>query len=151
MMSVGRLTKNESSSLSETSPCQSPSPRMPTNACQNSTVARLNVRASTTPGLRAALALADLAAQHNPHGAVQVDERRSRAQFHHLARAVEGDRVTRDNPAGGTGGKDDHFIRERDRFLEIVSDEQHRLARALRSLPQRKQLGFHPLPRVHVE
>src|SRR5207247_7140694 len=103
-MSVGRLTKNGSSSFSETSRCQRPSPTMPTKPCQNSTVPRLNVRASPTPDLRAALTLADLAAQHAPHRAVQLDERRGRTQFHHVARAIERDRVTPDNPAGGTGG-----------------------------------------------
>ena len=40
-----------------------------------------------------------------------------------ILRALEIDRVSAHNAAGRSGREDEHFVRERDRFLEIVSDE----------------------------
>src|SRR5207302_7066559 len=50
----------------------------------------------------------------------------------------------------------DELVSERDRFLEIVRDENNRLPRiavrsARRSLPQREKLGLHVLTRMNVQ
>src|SRR5918996_4104442 len=131
-MSTGRLKKNGSSSLNETSPSQSASAAKPTTPCQATTAAPLGERAyarpSATAYLGVHLTLHHLAAQDAPHGPVKVDERRRGAELHHIAWTIERHRVARDDTAGGTGRENDDFVGQRNRFLEVVSDEEHRLS-----------------------
>src|SRR3989442_526320 len=140
-MSLGRLTKNGSSSFSATSACHAPRNATPTASCQQRT-ARPEGRALRSPvELPAPLeregfsrasrftALHHFFAEHGPDAAIEIDERRQRAQLHQIARPLERHVVLRDDVRGGAGGENDDPIGERDRFLEIVRDEDDRLLR----------------------
>src|SRR6266487_290812 len=130
-MSVGRLTKKGSSSFSDTSPCQRASASTPTTICQKNTAARLIALTSSTAHPHLPLTFQHLAPQHTPQRPVQIDEGRRRAQLHHVAWAIERHAMTRDDAARGTSGKHNDFVSQRDRFFEIVSDEENGLARGL--------------------
>jgi len=75
-----------------------------------------------------ALALDDFFAKHGPEGAIEIDERGRRPQLHQIARAIERHRMAGDDAARRTGGEHDHFVGERDRFFEIVGDEEDGLS-----------------------
>src|SRR5476649_334565 len=132
-MSDGRLTKNASSTFSDTSACQSASALTPTSTCQNRTAGPEGpaLRAGTarvSAMLHRPLTLDHFFAQHGPDRAVQIHERRRRAQFQQVARPLEGHRMACDDARRRSGGEDDDLVGERDRLLEIVRDEDDRLS-----------------------
>src|SRR5580765_1422169 len=102
-MSDGRLTKKASSTFSETSVCQSVSATAPTATRQNRTAGPVGSApgtagaASATRLPRWLLALDDFLAKHRPDRAIEVDERRRRAQLHQVARTIEDRKSTRLN------------------------------------------------------
>ena len=59
---------------------------------------------------------------------VQLDEARRHPDLGHVARPRQIDRELADRVRRRSGRQHDHAVGERDRFLEIVRDEQHRLA-----------------------
>src|SRR5256885_4276532 len=140
-ISVGRLTKNGSRTFTETSDCHAASSTMPSASCATNTTPRdgAPTRAAAalcTRRLRRPLALDHFFAQHHPDAAVQIDERRRRAQLHQIARPFEADVMLRNHPRRRAGGEDYDLVGERDRFFEIVGDEHDGFA--LARLPDRK-------------
>jgi hypothetical protein len=49
-------------------------------------------------------------------------------ELEQVARAIQRHRVTRDDVAGRAGGEHDDLVGKRNRFLEIVGDEDHGLS-----------------------
>ena len=79
---------------------------------------------------------------------MQRDEARVAADLRDVARPRESDVEARDRSRRRTGRQHDHAIRQRDRLVEVVRDEEDGLA--LR-LPQVEQLVLHQLARLDVE
>src|SRR5262245_22476879 len=133
-MSLGRLTKNGSSTLTETSACHAPRNATPMASCQKRTTPGPKgpgLRPEREPFRRASrfTALDHFLAEDCPDASKEIDERRQRAQLHQVARPLERDVVLRDHVRGGTGREDDDAIGERDGLLEIVGDEHDRFSR----------------------
>src|SRR5204863_7450274 len=131
-MSVGRLTKNGSSTPARTPHCHNTSATMPMPICQ----ARTDVRAAAsfrraTACLRNPLALDHFLTKIGPYRAIQIDESGLRPKIEEVARPAEGDGVLRDDAARRTGRQHDHFVGERERFFEIVRHEDDGLPRSL--------------------
>src|SRR5262249_31377355 len=83
-----------------------------------------------------------------PDLGVQLDEARREAYFVHGPWPRQVDRILADRTARRSGGEHDHAIGERNRLLEIVRDEKHRLAVCR---PKIEQLVLHELPGLDVE
>src|SRR5579862_7447678 len=115
-MALGRLTKNGSSSFSVTRSCHVPTIAMPTASWPIRTARR-----SGTP------APEDFVTQHRPQIAIEIEKRRLRAQFEHVARTIERHRVARNDMARRPRREHDDFVGERDRLFEIVGDKEHGL------------------------
>src|SRR6267378_2202204 len=136
----GRLTKYGSMT-----PARAP-------ASQPSTIAprsRTRPTASRNPSdpRRARIALLDFIAEVLPDLLVEPRELLAEADLDHVARPRQRDRVAGLH-AARTGRQHDHLVGERDRFFQIVGDEEHRVAR-LR--PELEQLVLHEVARLHVE
>src|SRR6516165_2423944 len=86
-------------------------------------------------------------AQHRPDRLVQLDEARRRAHLGDVARPRQVDRELADRMRRRTRGEADDAVAERDRLVEIVGDEEHRL---LLLGPEREQLVVHQLAGLHV-
>jgi hypothetical protein len=96
---------------------------------------------------RLPVGLEDLGPQLAPDRLVQPMEARQQARLGGFARALEVDGVVADHPRARTRRHDHHPIREGDRFLQIMGDEQHRpLAR-----PQAHEQVAHDLPGLGIE
>src|SRR5579864_917584 len=89
-----------------------------------------------------------LFAQHRPDRLVQLDEARRRAHLGDVARPRQVDRELADRMRARPRRKADDAVAHRDRLVDIVGDEEHRL---LLLGPQAQQLVFHELARLHVE
>src|SRR5262245_14740873 len=81
---------------------------------------------SSAAGLR--IALEHLALEHGPDLAVEIVERALDLDLGDVARPRQFDLPVADDARGGPRRHDHHPVGERDRLLEIVGDEQHRLA-----------------------
>src|SRR5947209_1192976 len=139
-MALGRLTKNGSRSFARTPDSQAATTRMAMAICQRRTVVR---RGSVTRHVRARLASDDFLSQIRPDRSVQLDEARLRPEIEQIARPTERNAMARHDTACRPGREDDHFVGERDGFLEIVRHEDDGFS--CRRLPEREQLGFHPM------
>ena len=87
-------------------------------------------------------------AQHRPDRLVQLDEARRRAHLGDVARPRQVDRELADRMRRRAGREADDAVAHRDRLVEVVGDEEHRL---LLLGPEREHLVFHQLARLHVE
>src|SRR5207248_3309149 len=88
-----------------------------------------------------------LVAQLTPDRLVELGESRLETDLRDVARPRQVDLVGALHGAR-SGGEDDDAIGERDRFLEVVGDEDHRCRRRG---PERQELVLHRRPRLHVE
>ena len=75
-------------------------------------------------------------------------EARQQAHLAGIARPAEVDGVVADDARARPRRHDHHAVRQRDRLLQVVGDEQHRLAVAG---PQLEQQVAHDLPRLGIE
>ena len=89
-----------------------------------------------------------LFAQHRPDRPVQLDEARRRAHLGDVARPRQVDRELADRMRRRPGREADDAVAERDRLVEVVGDEEHRL---LLLGPEREQLVLHQLAGLDVE
>ena len=94
------------------------------------------------------VALQDFLAQHAPDGLVQFHETRRRTHLGDVARARQVDREFADRVRGRPGAQADHAVAHRDRLVEVVGDEEHRL---LLLGPERQDLVLHQLAGLDVE
>src|SRR6266446_634004 len=94
------------------------------------------------------IALENLVFHRAPDQAMQLDEARREANLRHVAGAWQVDLVSADRPRRGTRRQHDYAVRERDRLLQVVGDENHRFAVGR---PQLEQLVLHQLPGLDVE
>src|SRR5262245_47246187 len=103
-----------------------------------------------TPSAAAGLGVAPehLRLQRCPDLAVEIVERGLDLDLGDVARARQRDLPIADDAGGGPRRHDHHAVRERDRLLEIVGDEQHGLAVGV---PQIEQQVAHDLPRLRIE
>src|SRR6478609_4599982 len=90
--------------------------------------------------LFALLALQHFLAEIAPDAGEQLMEAPIELDVDEISRALEIDRVSAHNAAGRSGREDEHLVRERDRFLEIVSGEDDGLVGVC---PERQELGLH--------
>src|SRR5919204_6616036 len=135
----GRRTKYGS-----ITPARAPTSHATTIAASSS--ARPSVRRSRSAARRARVTRLDFIAQVLPDLFVEPRELLAKPDLDHVTRPRQRDRIARLH-AAGAGRQDDHLVGERDRLLEIVRDEQHRVARVR---PQLEQLVFHEIARLHV-
>src|SRR6476659_271235 len=89
-----------------------------------------------------------LLAQDRPDRLVQLDEARRRAHLGDVARPRQVDRELADRMRRRAGREADDAVAHRDRLVEVVGDEEHRL---LLLGPDREHFVFHQLARLHVE
>src|SRR2546428_7128342 len=155
-MSLGRLTKNGSSTPARTPHCHTASATTAMAICHANTVARDATAGLAMQRLPAALALDHFLAKIGPHRSIQLDERRLRPKIEQIARPLERHPMARHNPACGSSRQHDNLVGQRDGFLEIVRDKDHCFptgpARAGRdALPEGQQLGLHQLACVDIE
>src|SRR5438067_11931619 len=139
------------------STCQARNSSTRRTSCQARRLRRLGLIkrhvAFTASCLRELLLVAGehLFAQHVPDRLVQLDEARIGAHLGDVARAREVDAELADDARTRARGQDDDAVAHRDRLVEVVRDEQHRLATAGRpclaraggTAPQREHLVFH--------
>src|SRR5262245_57169669 len=131
---VGRLTKYGS-----ITPIRVPASQAAAMAA--STAIRPAVSRSRSATGRPGIALLDFVAQIFPDLLVESGELRVEPDLDDVARARQRDRIAGLDSAGA-GGEHDHLVGERDRFFEIVRDEQHRVARVG---PELEQLVLHEI------
>src|SRR4029079_8720288 len=122
--------------------CQTTNTATSSPACQR--------RRYFMPSCRELLAIAGehFLAQHRPDRLVQLDEARRRAHLGNVARPRQVDRELADRMRPRAGGEADDTVAHRDRLVEVVGDEEHRL---LLLGPDREHLVLHQLARLHVE
>src|SRR6478672_3837843 len=127
--------------------CQTTNTATSRPACQRR---RYFIASVSVASCRELLAIAGehFLAQHRPDRLVQLDEARRRAHLGDVARSRQVDRELADRMRRRAGGKADDAVAERDRLVEVVGDEEHRL---LLLGPEREQLVFHQLARLDVE
>src|SRR5262245_10861333 len=94
------------------------------------------------------VALEHLALERRPDLAVEIVERALDLDLGDVTRSRQGDLPIADDARGGPRRHDHHAVGERDRLLEIMGDEQHRLAIGA---PQIQQQVAHDLPRLRIE
>src|SRR6266576_4651098 len=105
---------------------------------------------STLDGGRVLLTLITdqyLVAELTPDRLVELGESRLETDLRDVPGPWQGDLVGALHRSR-SGGEDDDAIGERDRFLEVVGDEDHRCRRRG---PERQELVLHQRPRLHVE
>src|SRR5215470_2927211 len=85
---------------------------------------RPSARRNRSDARRARVTLLDLIPQVFPDLFVESRELLAEADLDDVARSRQRDRIAGLDPAG-PGGEHDHLVREGDRLLEIVRDEQH--------------------------
>src|SRR6266403_5873505 len=94
------------------------------------------------------IAFENLVFYRAPDQAMELDEARREANLGHVAGTRQVDLVTADRPRRRSRGQHDHAVRERDRLLEVVGDENYRFTVGR---PQLEQLVLHQLPGLDVE
>src|SRR6266700_6685742 len=123
-----------------------PWPRMSLRSSGLQTVAKQIAASSAAAGL--GVAPEHLGLQRCPDLAVEIVERGLDLDLGDVARPRQRDLPIPDDAGGRPRRHDHHAIGQRDRLLEIVGDEQHRLAVGV---PQIEQQVAHDLPRLRVE
>src|SRR2546422_9748987 len=136
----GRLTKYGSMR-----PARAPASQPRTMAARSRT--RPTASRTASDPRRARIALLDFIAEVLPDLLVEPRELLAEANLDHVARPRQRDRIAGLDPTRARG-EHDHLVGERDRFLEIVGDEEHRVARVR---PEVEQLVLHEVARLHVE
>src|SRR5713226_8062355 len=136
----GRLTKKGSTRRVRAASSQ------PTTIAVKSTTRAAMSRARSAPG-RLRVALLDFIPKVLPYLLVEPGELLTEPDLDDVARADEGDRVGGLDPARARR-EDDDLVGERDGLLEVVSDEEHGIARVR---PQVQQLVLHQVARLDVE
>src|SRR5690242_231249 len=94
------------------------------------------------------IALQDFFFHRVPDEGMDLDKARCQPDLGHVARAWQVNREFADRMRRRPGGKYDHAIGERDRLLEVVRNEQHRLAVGR---PELEEVVLHQLPRLDVQ
>src|SRR5919202_3831167 len=115
-------------------PARAPTSQPMTIAASSST--RPSVRRSRSAAGRLRIARLDFIAQVLPDLLVEPRELLAKPDLDHVARPRERDWIARLD-APGTGRQHDHLVGDRDGLLEIVRNEEHRVARVR---PQVEQL-----------
>src|SRR3989441_11903780 len=136
----GRLTKYGSMR-----PARAPASQPSTMAARSRT--RPTASRSRSDPRRARIALLDFIAQVLPDLLVEPRELLAESDLDHVARARQRDRIAGLHPARARR-QHDHLVAQRDGLLEVVGDEEHRVA-CLR--PEVQQLVLHEVARLHVE
>src|SRR5215471_3629821 len=98
---------------------QRPTSRASTQSCR--------ILSCMSGGLLALVGLEHLLLHDAPDLAVEIEEGGGHADLRDVARSRQLDHEIADRPRAGAGRQHDDAVGERDRLLEIVSDEQHRL------------------------